>query len=200
MSELTKLQQIQDILGVTPDGIWGAKSEAALEKAIGEGHPAAGTLAATEAGPYSARFLKMIPFLWEWEGTKFEDDPDDPGGATKFGIDKRSHPAEDIRNLTEARAIAIYWKEYWQRYGCEGYQIPLGEVVFNCCVNAGWGRAKTLLDVALHTAPGGNVAERFLQEQEDFYRRLAEQRPRSQKYLKGWLNRTAALRRHLGMA
>jgi hypothetical protein len=36
---LTKLQQIQTILGVKPDGIWGSKSEAALEAAIAAGHP-----------------------------------------------------------------------------------------------------------------------------------------------------------------
>lgn len=178
------IAELQEFLGVEPDGQWGPKSQTALDEII---HP---VLAIVESSP---RFLKMIPFLWEWEGTKFEDDPDDPGGATKFGIDKRSHPDEDIRNLTEERAVAIYWKEYWQRYRCEDYSYPLGEIIFNCCVNAGWGRVQAI------KATGADTAEKFLQEQEAFYRRLAEQRPRSQKYLKGWLNRTAALRKYLGM-
>lgn len=141
----------------------------------------------------SPRFLAMIPFLWEWEGTKFENDPDDPGGATKFGIDQRSHPKENIRALTEDRAKEIYWTEYWQKYGCEIRPFPIGEVLFNCCVNAGWGRAQKIF------AAGATDAESFLQEQEAFYRRLAAARPTSQKYLKGWLNRTRALRKHLGM-
>lgn len=141
----------------------------------------------------SPRFLAMIPFLWQWEGTKFENDPDDPGGATKYGIDQRSHPKENIRAMTEARAKEIYWNEYWQRYGCEDRPYPLGEVVFNCCVNAGWGRAQKIF------AAGAMDAAAFLDEQENFYRRLAAARPKSQKFLKGWLNRTRALRKYLRM-
>lgn len=141
----------------------------------------------------SPRFLKMIPFLWEWEGTKFENDPDDPGGATKFGIDQRSHPREDIRNLTEDRAKEIYWESYWEKYGCEGMPFPLGEVVFNCAVNAGYGRAQKIF------ATGAKTAKAFLAEQDAFYRRLADARPRSKKFLKGWLNRTAALRQLLNI-
>lgn len=136
----------------------------------------------------TSRFLNMIPFLWEWEGTRFENDPDDPGGATKFGIDQRSHPNVDIRNLTEDEAKEIYWNEYWQRYGCERYAFPMGEVVFNCCVNAGFGRVQKIL------AAGGRTAGAFLKQQDAFYRRLAKARPRSAKFLQGWLNRTASLR------
>lgn len=135
----------------------------------------------------------MIPFLWEWEGVKFENDPDDPGGATKFGIDQRSHPKENIRNLTEDRAKEIYWQEYWQKTGCEEKAKPLGEVYFNACVNCGAGRAIQLLKES------GGDASRFLDAQAGFYKRLVAVRPKSAKYLKGWLNRIAALRKHLGM-
>lgn len=138
----------------------------------------------------------MIPFLWEWEGTVYENDPDDPGGATKYGIDQRSHPNEEIRSLTEDRAKEIYWQEYWEKYNCETYDFPKGEVVFNCAVNAGFGRVRQIL-IAIG-ADGS--ASQFLDEQEAFYRRLAEARPRSQKYLKGWLNRVNALRRLLKIA
>lgn len=141
----------------------------------------------------SPRFLSMIPFLWEWEGTRYENDPDDPGGATKYGIDQRSHPKEDIRNLTEERAKQIYWDAYWQKFRCEGYDYPLGEAVFNCAVNAGWGRVQAIF------AAGAKTANTFLNEQEAFYHRLADARPKSRKFLKGWLNRTGALRRHLGL-
>lgn len=133
----------------------------------------------------------MMPWLFEWEGTTFENDPDDPGGATRYGIDKRSHPREDIRNLTADRAKEIYWEEYWVKYGCERYTAPLGEVVFNCAVNAGYGRVQKIF------ATGASSAGQFLNEQDAFYRRLAEARPKSRKYLKGWLNRTRSLRQLL---
>lgn len=139
----------------------------------------------------SPRFLAMIPFLWEWEGTKFENDPDDPGGATKFGIDKRSHPHEDIRNLTETRAKEIYWDEYWQKNRCESFPAPMGEIIFNTCVNCGAGR------VAKIFAAGGKAPNSFLYELADFYRRLATARPASHKYLKGWLDRTRGLAKFL---
>jgi len=58
----------------------------------------------------TARFKdEIIPWLFKWEGTYYEDDKDDPGGATKFGIDQRSHPHVDIRNLTaEQRSTTTF--------------------------------------------------------------------------------------------
>ena len=138
------------------------------------------------------RFLAMWPFLVEWEGSRYENDPDDPGGETRWGIDKRSHPKEDIKHLTEDRAKAIYLDEYWHANRCEKMPFPMGEAYFDTCVNCGAGRAAKLLKIS-------RSAKGFLDARDAFYRRLAEARPRSKKYLKGWLNRTAALRKHLGI-
>ena len=142
------------------------------------------------------RFKKIvIPFIWKWEGTKFEDDPDDPGNdgtkyrGTKYGIDARSHPRTDIRNLTEEKAMEIYWNEYWVRFGCDDFDWPMSFIFFNCCVNCGIGRANKILKIA------GKNPSKFLDEQEAFYKRLAEARPASKKFLKGWLNRTRDLRK-----
>lgn len=139
----------------------------------------------------SPRFLKIVPWLYQWEGKTYENDPDDPGGATKFGIDQRSHPNENIHSLTEDRATEIYWIEYWQKHHCEDYPFPFGEVLFNCCVNAGYGRSQKIL------ATGAKTAAQFLDEQDRFYDRLAEARPTSRKYLRGWKNRTRSLRQFL---
>ena len=135
----------------------------------------------------TARFLSFMPFIFEWEGEVFENDPDDPGGATKFGIDQRSHPEVNIRELTKEKAIEIYWKE-WLEDGCEPMPSPYAEVFFNCAVNMGLGRARKF-DRLL---PGANW-NAFLDMQEDYYRRLAEG-TKFRKFLKGWLNRTRALR------
>lgn len=139
------------------------------------------------------RFLEFIPFIFKWEGG-YDNDPDDPGGETKFGIDKRSHPEVDIRHLTQESATEIYWREYWVKHGCEWLDRPLGEVFFNACVNCGAGRARTLL--AATAAPP--TATAFLAAQEAFYRRLVAARPGLRKFLKGWLNRTADLQRTVG--
>lgn len=146
-----------------------------------------------EVRTLTKRFLAMFPYLWEVEGTVYENDPDDPGGATKFGIDQRSHPNVNIRNLTEAQAKEIYFSEYWKKYGCEKLAFPLGEAYFDVCVNNGAGRAKKLMQLS-----NGDV-RRFLEERDAFYRRLAQARPASRKYLKGWLNRNNKLRKLLGL-
>ena len=138
------------------------------------------------------RFLEFIPFIFKWEGG-YENDPDDPGGETNYGIDKRSHSDVDIKHLTQEQATEIYLREYWVRYGCEWYEQPLGEVFFNACVNCGPGRAHAIFQAT----PAPHTASAFLDEQEAFYRRLAAARPALGKFLKGWLNRTADLRRFI---
>lgn len=150
-----------------------------------------------------------MPFIFEWEGG-YDNDPDDPGGETKYGIDKRSHPGEDIKNLTKDRAREIYWQEYWLKAKCEQLPPRAGEVVMNIAVNAGHGRAskwlqqalgvtadgiigpKTLQAAALYT---GDLSEKLLDRTEEHYRSIA--RGRLAKFLRGWLNRNNSLRRYV---
>ena len=139
------------------------------------------------------RFKDMMPYLVGIEGSKYENDPDDPGGATKFGIDQRSHPNVNIRNLTLDQATQIYWEEYWQKNHCEDMPYPLGEAYFDTCVNAGRGRADQLLTITRDAA-------KYIDAKDAFYRRLAAKRPKSRKYLKGWLNRDNALRKQLKLS
>lgn len=40
-------------------------------------------------------------------------DSNDPGGETNWGISKRQYPHLDIKNLTRAEAINIYFQDYW---------------------------------------------------------------------------------------
>jgi lysozyme family protein len=136
---------------------------------------------------------KVIPFLWEWEGTVFENDPDDPGGATKYGIDQRSHPNVDIKNLTSEEAMDIYWQE-WVKDGCEHLPAPLDWLFFDACVNCGIGRAQQFLNASARDP------KKFQQERSDFYTRLAEQKPRLAKFKKGWLARVNDLSKVTGLA
>ena len=141
----------------------------------------------------TARFKEeIIPWLFKWEGTSYENDLSDPGGATKFGIDQRSHPHVDIRNLTADQAAGIYWTEY-NNLHCDEYAPQFDWVFFNCCVNCGIGRATKI------KAQSGINGSKFLDIQELFYKSLAESRPSSQKYLKGWLARTEDLRKVCGL-
>ncbi len=144
----------------------------------------------------------------EWEGTTFENDPDDPGGATKFGIDQRSHPHVVVKNLTLEDAKVIYWGE-WNRELGPILPRPINEVYFNFCVNTGQGRANKFLQIALGVTPDGVVGPHTLgaisavdpraasvamiNAADSFYGSL--HRP---KYLRGWLNRDHALLTFIG--
>lgn len=185
MTPAEKIQAIQQIVSTPPDGIWGPKSQAALEMLV-----AAARVPSTRSS-MSATFIAFFPFLMEWEGEVFENDPDDPGGATKYGIDQRSHPGVDIRSLTKEGAMEIYWKE-WLEAGCDTMVSPYAEVYFNCAVNMGAGRAREFAATAK-----GNP-ERFLDLQEAKYRSIAT-RGTMRKFLKGWLNRTQALRNRFAL-
>lgn len=57
-------------------------------------------------------YQKAIDYVLRNEGG-YVNDPDDPGGETKYGICKRDHPDVDIRNLTPDQADVIYRRQYW---------------------------------------------------------------------------------------
>jgi hypothetical protein len=176
---IATIKAIQGLLGVTQDGIFGPKSQQALTDLI--------NLSKTPDTVYSKTFTDFMPWILDWEGRTFENDPNDPGGATKYGIDQRSHPNVDIRNLTEPEAIAIYWNE-WIEDGCLNLQSPYAEVYFNCAVNMGLSRAKEF-DIASKGDP-----KTFLALQEAKYRSIAANNSNLKGFLKGWLNRTESLR------
>jgi len=135
---------------------------------------------------------KVIPFLWEHEGTVFENDPDDPGGATKFGIDQRSHPNLEIKNITEEEAISVYWNE-WIKYACDHLPQPIDWIFFDACVNCGLSRASKFLNATFKDP------RKIQQERIDFYNRLADQKPTLNKFKKGWIARVNDLSRSCGL-
>jgi hypothetical protein len=136
---------------------------------------------------------KSLQFTLKWEvGDKpnggYTDDPNDPGGETKYGIAKRFHPDVDIKNLTPEQALQIYSTEYWDRAGCDGLEFPLCTAVFDTAVNCGVDRAVSWL------RGSANVYE-FLNRRVMFYYEQVNKNPSSNVYLKGWLNRVTDLRK-----
>lgn len=87
----------------------------------------------------------------------FVNDPDDPGGATNFGVtihtlrrlgldltgDGRVTEA-DVRALTRAQAVDIYIEHYFRRPGIGQLPEPLQASVFDMHVNAGSNAVRIL--------------------------------------------------------
>lgn len=67
----------------------------------------------------------------------YVNDPQDPGGETKYGISKRRYPNEDIPNLTLERAKFLFQRDYWNAHGCEQVGWTEALLVFDCAVNGG---------------------------------------------------------------
>jgi hypothetical protein len=89
----------------------------------------------------------------------YENDPNDPGGETKYGICKKYHPNIDIKNLTIDQAKAIYYADYWLPAGCDAAEFPMDICLFDSQVNP-------QNDPRL---PGGGNKEIILQNPSDWH-------------------------------
>ncbi|MEM9969988.1 MAG: holin-associated N-acetylmuramidase [Pseudomonadota bacterium] len=87
----------------------------------------------------------------------FVNDPDDPGGATKYGVtihtmrrlglDLTGDGAvseADVRRLTRAEAVRIFIDEYFRKPRLDWLPEALQASVFDMCVNAGANGVKIL--------------------------------------------------------
>ncbi len=143
---------------------------------------------------------------------------------TKYGIDKSAHPnltADQIRNMTEDEAVEVYFTGEWPASHAGELPVPLGEISFDMTVLDGSGRAMRALQSACGLT-GSDVdgawgpttlgaataaakdhdrlmraADRMLDWRAARYHNLVEEHPKMAKFLKGWLNRTDALREFL---
>lgn len=67
----------------------------------------------------------------------YVNDPQDPGGETKFGITKRWYPNEDIPSMTIERAQHLMRRDYWTKRGCDAMPWHEALLVFDAAVNGG---------------------------------------------------------------
>ena len=84
----------------------------------------------------------------------YVNDPQDPGGETKFGISKHSYPDVDIANLTLEGAKTIYLRDFWNPLGDAHPAIKFQ--AFDFAVNSGIGTAIRKLQLAVGVADDGH--------------------------------------------
>lgn len=179
-----------------------------------------GSSQATIASPHkkadkSARwFHRCVDVILLHEGG-FAQHPDDPGGATNFGITHKTLAAwrkveactpEEVRALEIEEAKEIYRAFYWNALNCD--QLPRGVdlVTFDFGVNAGVNRsARTLQNVVAVKADGqvGPITIGAAQRMDSEYviNKMSDMRLDFYKTLKhwdvfgkGWARRTADVR------
>ena len=151
-----------------------------------------------------------IEFVLKMEGDdKITNDPNDPGGLTKFGISQKAYPSKDIENLTREDAKAIYHADYWLPCKCDDLPRPFAIAMFDMAVNQGARVAKRTLQLTLGleaidgvigpktleaaAKAGPPKVRRYLAERLAQYSRLITANPNLLEWAPNWSNRVLCL-------
>ncbi len=122
----------------------------------------------------------------------YVNDPDDPGGATNWGVtihtmrrlgldltgDGRVTPA-DVRKLTRAQAVDIFIQHYFEKPGIAALPKVLQASVFDMYVNAGGNAVKILQrllrDMGQTVSVDGAIGPQTRAAAQDAYRRAPDE-------------------------
>jgi lysozyme family protein len=171
-------------------------------------------------------FDQAHAFVQKWEGgAQLTLDPDDPGGATKYGISLRflrNLPLQDadlnldgeitwqdVAALDEEHARGIYRAYFWNRLRLDSMPPVLALALYDTAVNCGRPRAAVWLQAALGVRVDGivgpatvaavqaadphEIIRDVLLARVKHYCHLAIRQEWGEKYIDGWLNRSADL-------
>ena len=162
----------------------------------------------------------------------YVNDPADPGGATNHGVtigtmralrrdinDDGSVDVADVKGLTQAEAVDIFIRHYYQRPGIAALPPEVQPSLFDMYVNAGSNAVKILQRVltaqgyactadgqigpatiataaAMATVQPGQLGVAYSRARREYYYSLADARPASRKYARrrdggkgGWILR-----------
>ncbi len=138
----------------------------------------------------------------------YVDDPDDPGGPTKYGISLRFlkgivpyATTITIWDLSPETATDLYREHFWNVCSCDALPPGIDLVVFDCAVNQGPRTARKLLQRALGVEDDGYFGPVTLQAvldadpidtMLDFLARRAKRYAETanfDRYGRGWMRR-----------
>jgi len=96
-----------------------------------------------------AEYTPAIQYVLVNEGG-YTNNPNDPGGATNFGILQREMPGVDIRTITQQQAIDWYLPNYWNKAPyAQITSQPVATKLFDMHVNLGLVPAVVIAQHAL---------------------------------------------------
>ena len=150
-------------------------------------------------------FYVIVEDILQREGG-YVNHKNDPGGETKYGIAKRSHPKEDIKNLKKSRAVEIYEEAYWVPSKASSLPDSLMGTYFDMVVNMGQRRAVKILQKACNSkgcklVVDGLIGKNTIAASKKidnsrlkvyrilFYTDLVDRKPKLADFIVGWLRR-----------
>lgn len=166
-------------------------------------------------------FDTALAFVLKQEGG-YVCDPLDRGGATCKGITQKVYdawrtkhglPAQSVRDISDDEVADIYRAQYWSPVGGDFFDDVLSLVLFDSAVNCGAGRAARWLQAAVHVTQDGavgkqtiaavhsldeqQIAESIIDTRHDYYNTIVEHDPTQARFLNGWINRLADLKKEI---
>jgi len=162
----------------------------------------------------ATNFDQAFRILIGHEG-KFVNDPDDRGGATKYGVTQKTLSAwrgrpvsvDDVKNLELREAMDIFRQQYWDAVKADRLPSGVDFCVADMAYNSGPGKAAQVLQKALGIKVDGVVGAFTLDAAKkvnavDLINRFCDARMAFlkttygwAKYKNGWTNRVADVRR-----
>lgn len=86
----------------------------------------------------------------------YVNNPNDPGGETKWGVSKRSYPNLNIKDLTRDDAKKIYKNDFWDRLIADRLPSSVVFQLFDFAINSGIDTAVRYLQRTVGVADDGH--------------------------------------------
>jgi lysozyme family protein len=164
-----------------------------------------------------ADFALALPYVLKHEGG-FVDDADDPGGATNHGITlavAQRHgvgTVEDLKAITDEKVAQIYRADYWRFNGIQSQQVATK--LFDMAVNMGVVSAVKLAqeclndkgaalsedglygfktEACVNAVSSDHMLSMLCEAARGHYLDIVVKRPKSMKFLGGWLKRAVEI-------
>jgi lysozyme family protein len=174
---------------------------------------------------YPQAFLDALKFTLLWEGG-YVNNPNDPGGATMKGVTQATYDgylktqglkSKPVKSITDDELHAIYYKNFWQKAGCDNFTPKVATAIFDFVVNSGFSSKTTfggmqIIQRAFGLGDDGKVGqktingingvdeqtalEKIQSARKANYERLGKS-PKLSIFKAGWLNRLAQLNTEL---
>lgn len=138
----------------------------------------------------STHFATMIERVLGHEAG-YVNDPEDPGGETKWGISKRSYPLINIKQLTRDEAIGIYYRDFWMKISSDKLSNGAAYQLLDSAVNSGVAQSVRFLQRAIGAADDGifgpySLRAMELTSESDFIMLFLAERINFMTRLKNW--------------
>ena len=212
------IHKLQKLLGVKADGDFGPATQNAVkafQSARGltsDGVVGLYTWRALNAAPSAPAgkviipasiFDRVIEYVIDDEGSELNLSPNEPGGASRYGISidtmskytGRKAVPQDLRNLTPAEAAKIYRKLYWDVIGADKLATGLNYAAFDFAVNSGVATVDQKgMDDYLTKALAENTVDKEIDKLSDLRLERMRANPDWLKYKNGWSARVSRVR------